>query len=32
MEVVPKLRNGHLAWMLRVEVLEDNVEGTAGDA
>ena len=32
MEVVPKLRNRHLAWMLRVEVLEDNVKGTAGDA
>ena len=29
MKVVPKLWNGHLAWMLRVEVLEDNVEGTA---
>ena len=32
MKVVPKLGNRHLAWMLRVEVLEDNVKGTAGDA
>ena len=31
-KVVPKLGNGHLAWMLRVEVLEDDVKGTAGDA
>ena len=32
MKVVPKLGNGHLAWMLRVEVLEDDVKGAAGDA
>ena len=32
MKVVPKLGNGHLAGMLRVEVLEDDVKGTAGDA
>ena len=32
MKVVPKLGNGHLAGMLRVEVLEDDVQGTAGDA
>ena len=31
-KVVPKLGNGHLAGMLRVEVLEDDVKGTAGDA
>ena len=30
-EVVPELWDGQLSWMLRVEVLEDNVEGTAGD-
>ena len=30
--MVPKLGNGHLSWMLRVEVLEDDVKGTAGDA
>ena len=32
MKVVPKLGNGHLAGVLRVEVLEDDVKGTAGDA
>ena len=32
MKVVPKLGNGHLAWMLRAEVLENDVKGTAGDA
>ena len=32
MKVVPKLGNGHLARMLRVEVLEDDVKGTAGNA
>ena len=31
-EVVPKLWNGQLSWMLGVKVLKDNVEGTAGDA
>ena len=31
MKVVPKLGNGHLAGMLRVEMLEDDVKGTAGD-
>ena len=31
-EVVPKLWNGQLSGMLGVEVLKDNVEGTAGDA
>ena len=30
--MVPQLGNGHLARVLRVEVLEDNVESTAGDA
>ena len=30
-EVVPELWDGKLSWMLRVEVLEDNVKGTAGD-
>ena len=32
MKVVPKLGNGHLAGMLRVEVLEDDVKGSAGNA
>ena len=31
-EVVPKLWNGQLPWMLGVKVLKDDVEGTAGDA
>ena len=31
-EVVPKLWNGQLPWMLGVKVLKDNVEGMAGDA
>ena len=31
-KVVPKLWYGKLAWMLRVEVLEHGVEGSAGDA
>ena len=31
-KMVPKLGNGHLAGMLRVEVLEDDVKGTAGNA
>ena len=31
-KMVPKLGNGHLAGMLRVEVLENDVKGTAGDA
>ena len=30
-EVVPELWDGKLSWMLRVEVLEYNVKGTAGD-
>ena len=30
--MVPKLGNGHLAGVWRVEVLEDDVKGTAGDA
>ena len=32
MKVLPKLGYGHLAWMLRVEVLEDDVKGADGDA
>ena len=32
MKMVPKLGNGHLAGMLRVKVLEDDVKSTAGDA
>ena len=30
--MVPKLGNRHLAGMLGVKVLKDNVKGTAGDA
>ena len=32
MEMAPKLGNGHLAGMLGVKVLKNNVKGTAGDA
>ena len=31
-KMAPKLGNGHLAGMLGVKVLKDNVKGTAGDA
>ena len=32
MKVVPQLGSGHLTGMLGVEVLEDDVKGTAGNA
>ena len=32
MKVGPQLWNGKLAWMLRKEVLQDDVKGSAGNA